>query len=238
MVFYRLLSTCMRPHGPKAASPTPEAKKTTPTTTTEPPRALKTGRLKDYTIHSHSSLPPNHSYADCQRLAHLAEEASQVEAGLAGVAEAHRSLQGDLQALLSIYGEKGPWYKEEGEAARKRLSRVRYEFRKVEATRQLLQEEMAAVDASLEDMGGRRRQRQEHLRSLRQELLAQLQWMQEVMGSLQAEGAGGQTHRTHLSQEVGQALKELLSMACGGELCPGPDAKQSRAESGSPLGLE
>lgn len=173
-------------------------------------------------------MTPNHTYANCKRLAHMAENVSQMETGLASVAEAHHSLQGDLESLLSIYNEKGAWYKEEGEAARKQLSQVRYEFRKVEATRRMLQEEIGTVDDCLENISGKYRQRQKHLSSLRQELLTQLQWMQEVIGSLQAERAGG---HTHLSHEVGQALKELLSMACGGELCSVPNAKQQIAES-------
>lgn len=164
-------------------------------------------------------MTPNHTYANCEHLANMVEDVSQMEMGLANVAEAHQSLQGDLESLLSIYNEKGAWYKEEGEAARKQLSQVRYEFRKVEATRRMLQEEIGTMDDCLENLSGKYRQRQKHLNSLRQELLAQLQWMQEVIGSQQADGTGG-----HLSEEVGQALKELLSMACGGELCSVPNA--------------
>uniref|UniRef100_A0A3B4YUJ2 non-specific serine/threonine protein kinase n=1 Tax=Seriola lalandi dorsalis TaxID=1841481 RepID=A0A3B4YUJ2_SERLL len=190
---------------------------------------LKTKRLKEYTIQLHSSIPQNNTYANFERFAHVVEDISLMETGLSEVAGSHHTLQGDLEALLSIYNDKEAWYKEESETARKQLSQIHYEFRKVEATRRLLQEDMKAVDASLESISGKHNQRQSQLDALRQELNSEMQWLQEVMSSLHPEGANGSIHSSSLNMDVKQALKELLHQSCGGELCP---EEQPLTESG------
>lgn len=191
---------------------------------------LQTKRLKEYTIQSHSSMPQNNTYANFERFAHVVEDVSLMETGLSEVAGAHHTLQGDIEALLSIYNDKEAWYKEESETARKQLSQVRYEFRKVEATRRLLQEDMKAIDASLESISGKYSQRQSQLDALRQELNSELQWLQEVMSSLHPEGANGSVLSSSLNTDVKQALIELLHQSCRRELCP--EAKQPLTESG------
>uniref|UniRef100_UPI0037E94D41 death-associated protein kinase 2 isoform X2 n=1 Tax=Semicossyphus pulcher TaxID=241346 RepID=UPI0037E94D41 len=191
---------------------------------------LKTKRLKEYTIQSHSSVPQNNTYANFERFAHVVEDVSRMKTGLSEVAGARHTLQGDIEALLSIYNDKETWYKEESETARKQLSQVHYEFRKVEATRRLLQDDMKAIDVSLESISGKYTQRQSQLDDLRQELNSELQWLQEVMSSLHPEGANGSLHSSSLNTDMRQALKELLHPACRRELCP--DAKQPLTESG------
>ncbi|XP_078113150.1 death-associated protein kinase 3 isoform X2 [Sander vitreus] len=191
---------------------------------------LKTKRLKEYTIQSHSSMPQNNTYANFERFAHVVEDVSLMETGLSEVAEARHTLQVDIEALLSIYNDKEAWYKEESETARKQLSQVRYEFRKVEATRRLLQEDIKSIDASLESISGKYSQRQSQLDTLRQELNSELQWLQDVMNSLHPEGANGSMHSSSLNTDVRLALKELLHPACRMELCP--KAKQPLTESG------
>ncbi|XP_056137590.1 death-associated protein kinase 2 isoform X1 [Lampris incognitus] len=190
----------------------PEAKKRVE------PCQLKAKRLKEYTIQSHSSTPSNNTYANFERYAHVVQDISLMETGLSDVAEAHRALQDDIEALLSIYNEKEAWYKEESESARSRLSQARYELHKVEATRRLLQEDIRDVDACLESVGGKYHERQSQLSALREELNAEVQWLQEVTGSLHHEGANGHVNGGSLSKERNQALKELLHSSCGGEL--------------------
>lgn len=191
---------------------------------------LKTKRLKEYTIQSHSSMPQNNTYANFERFAQVVEDVGLMETGLSEVAGARHTLQGDIEALLSIYNDKEAWYKEESETARKQLSQVRYEFRKVEATRRLLQEDMKAMDASLENISGKYSQRQSQLDALRQELNSELQWLQDVMSSLHPEGANGSIHNSSLNTDVRQALMELMHQSCRRELCP--EAKQPLTESG------
>nr|XP_043891681.1 death-associated protein kinase 2 isoform X2 [Solea senegalensis] len=192
---------------------------------------LKTKRLKEYTIQLHSSMPQNNTYVNFERFAHVVEDISLMETGLSKVAGAHHTLQGDIEALLSIYNDKEAWYKEESETARKQLSQVRYEYRKVEATRRLLQDDMKAVDASLENISGKYNQRQSRLDALRQELNSELQRLQEVMSSLHPDGSSDSIYSSGgLTVDVKQALKELLSQSCRGELCA--EVKQPLSESG------
>ncbi|XP_029952792.1 death-associated protein kinase 2 isoform X2 [Salarias fasciatus] len=182
---------------------------------------LKTKRLKEYTIQSHSSMAQNNTYANFERFAHVVEDIGLMQAGLSEVAGARRALQADVDTLLSVYSGKEARYREESETARKRLSQASYEFRKVEATRRVLQEDMKAVDACLESIGGKHGHRQRQLDALRQELNSELQWLQEVMSSLHPDGAGGGGVRGHgVGTDVKRALKELLEQACGGELSP------------------
>lgn len=178
---------------------------------------LKTKRLKEYTIQSHSSMAQNNTYANFERFARVVEDIGSMETGLSEVAGERRTLQGDVEALLSIYNDKEAWYKEESEAARKQLSQACYEFRKVEATRRLLQEDMKTIDASLESISGKYSHRQTQLDALRQELNSELQWLQEVLSSLHPEGANGSIHSSGLSTDGKQALNELLRQSCRGE---------------------
>lgn len=98
---------------------------------------------------------------------------------------------------------------------------MRYEFRKTEALRKGIQEDLRTTDASLASIDSRYLTREAHLSSLRQELNAELRWLQEVMGSLNGEaGNKGLGSISALNNKVNEALKELLSRACDGELCP------------------
>ena len=149
---------------------------------------LKTKRLKEYTIQSHSSMPQNNTYANFERFAQVVEDISLMETGLSEVAGEHHTLQCDIEALLSVYNDKEAWYKEESETVRKQLSQACYEFRKVEATRRLLQEDIKVIDASLENIRGKYNHRQSQLDALRQELNSELQWLQGVLSSPHSEG--------------------------------------------------
>ncbi|KAM7003385.1 death-associated protein kinase 2 isoform 1-T1 [Tautogolabrus adspersus] len=189
---------------------------------------LKTRRLKEYTIQSNSSVPQNNTYANFERFARVVEEVSLIKTGLSEVTGARHTIQGDIEALLSIYSYKEALYNEESETSRKQLSQVRYEFCKVEAMRMLLQDDMKAMDASLESISGKYSQRQNQLDALRQQLNSELQWLQGVMSSVHPEGANGSICSTSLHTDMKQALKELLHPSCGRELCP----EQQLTESG------
>lgn len=164
-------------------------------------------------------MSQNNTYANFERFAHVVEEISLMETCLSEVSGSHHTLQGDIEALVSIYNDKETWYKEESENARKQLSKVHYEFRKVEAARKLLQEDINAEDASLGSISRKYNERQSQLDTLRQELNSELQWMQETMSSLHPQGANGGIHSSSLNMGMRQALKELLHQSCGGEMC-------------------
>ncbi|XP_061577791.1 death-associated protein kinase 2 isoform X2 [Cololabis saira] len=186
---------------------------------------LKTKRLKEYTALSHCSVPPNNTYANFERFAHVVDGIRLMETGLSEVSGAHHTLKCDLEALLCIYNDKESSYKQESETAKKQLSQAFYEFRKVEATRLLLQDDITAVDASLESINRKYNHRQSQLDALRQELKSELQWLEEVMGTLHPERKDGS-----LNGDVKQTLKELLHRFCATE--PEHEAKRALKESG------
>ncbi|KAI3377881.1 hypothetical protein L3Q82_008462, partial [Scortum barcoo] len=188
-------------------------------------RQLKTKRLREYTIKSHSSMPPNNTYVNFERFAQVVEDIDQMESSFASVAAAHDSLQEDIDALVSIYNEKEAWYKEESEGVRHELSQIRYEFRKVEAFKRSLQDDMQAFSCSLGAVSSRYQERQNHFDALRLELSNELKWVQEVMSSFPTDGGGrGYSNcnfSTVFNNDVNEALKELLNRSCGGELLSG-----------------
>ncbi|KAM6937535.1 death-associated protein kinase 2 [Xenentodon cancila] len=186
---------------------------------------LKTKRLKEYTAQFHASVAPNNTYVNFERFAHVVDDIRLMETGLSEVSGAHHTLKCDLEALLCLYNDKESSYKQESETVKKQLSQAFYEFRKVEATRRLLQDDITAVDASLKSINRKYNHRQSQLDALRQELKSEVEWLEEVMGSLHPEGDDGS-----LNADVNQTLKEVLHRFCGTE--PDPEAKQPLKESG------
>uniref|UniRef100_A0A3B4AYE4 non-specific serine/threonine protein kinase n=1 Tax=Periophthalmus magnuspinnatus TaxID=409849 RepID=A0A3B4AYE4_9GOBI len=143
-------------------------------------RQLKTKRLREYTIKSHSSMPPNNTYVNFERFAQVVEDIEQMESAFVNLASVHDTLQEDIDAMVSIYNDKEAWYKEESEGVRHELSQIRYEFRKVEAIKRNLQEDMSAFSLSLDAISNQYQERQKHFDSLRSELSNELKWVQEV----------------------------------------------------------
>ncbi|KAK3526771.1 hypothetical protein QTP70_033585 [Hemibagrus guttatus] len=155
------------------------------------PCQLKTKRLKEYTIHSHCSIPPNNTYINFERFARVMEDISLIDSNLEEVAQKRESLQEDVEALLSIYNEKEAWYREESSSVGQGLSQLRYEFRKAEAQRKDLQQNIKATEASLDIISARYLERQAQLNSLSEELNTELRWLQELMSSLNGEMENG-----------------------------------------------
>ncbi|XP_026774689.3 death-associated protein kinase 2 isoform X1 [Pangasianodon hypophthalmus] len=179
------------------------------------PCQLKTKRLKEYTIHSHCSIPPNNTYINFERFSSVMEDITLIDCGLEEVAQKRESLQEDVEALLSIYNEKEAWYREESSSVGQGLSQLRYEFRKAEARRKDLQEDIKATEASLDIISSRYLERQAQLSSLSEELNTELRWLQELMSSLYGEVEnGGRCSTPDLNNQVNEALKEMLSRTC------------------------
>uniref|UniRef100_A0A3P9LXN5 non-specific serine/threonine protein kinase n=1 Tax=Oryzias latipes TaxID=8090 RepID=A0A3P9LXN5_ORYLA len=188
-------------------------------------RQLKTKRLKEYTIKSHSSMPPNNTYMNFERFAQVMEDIEHMESLFMSLAANHDCLQGDVDGIVSIFNEKEAWYKEESEGIRHELSQIRYEFRKVEASKRSLHEDMQAFSCSLSAVSNRYQERHKHLDSLRQDIGKELQWLQEVVAAVPMDVEGGGYHNcsfsTVLNNDVNEALKDLLNRSCGGELLSG-----------------
>ncbi|XP_078056255.1 death-associated protein kinase 2 isoform X1 [Mustelus asterias] len=187
-----------------------------------PRRQLKTKRLKEYTIKSHSSMPPNNTYVNFERFAKVVEDLSAMETTFSGLTSTHDSLQGDIDALISIYNEKESWYKEENESIRHDLSQIRYEYRKAESKKKQLQEEIKGVNNMLSTVDAKYTELKSQFESLSQEIAAELKWVQEVISSFQTEHSSeGQTEGDFTSifnKDLNETLKDLLSSTCNGEL--------------------
>ncbi|XP_030742787.1 death-associated protein kinase 2 isoform X1 [Echinops telfairi] len=179
------------------------------------PTQLKTKRLREYTIKCHSSMPPNNTYINFERFARVVENVAVVDQGCRSLAGAHDTLQDDVEALVSIFNEKEAWYREESESARHHLSQLRYEFRKVEALKKHLCEDIGATGSSLRIVARKLDHLQAQFEDLRQELSADLQWIQDLVGSIQLESG----HPNGLDPSA--SLTELLNGMCSEELLPG-----------------
>ncbi|XP_078285851.1 death-associated protein kinase 3-like isoform X1 [Rhinoraja longicauda] len=193
-------------------------------------RQLKTKRLKEYTIKSHSSMPPNNTYVNFERFARVVEELCVMETSFSSLASANDCLQEDIDALTSIYNEKESWYKQENESVRHDLSQIRYEYRKAESRKKQLQSEIKGVGSTLEAVDRKYAELEGHFESLRQEISVELQWVQEVISSFQTEPTGdGHTSTDFASvfnKDLNETLKELLGGTCSGELITSPSAMQ------------
>uniref|UniRef100_A0A8C1FC51 non-specific serine/threonine protein kinase n=1 Tax=Cyprinus carpio carpio TaxID=630221 RepID=A0A8C1FC51_CYPCA len=190
-------------------------------------RQLKTKRLKEYTIKSHSSMPPNNTYINFERFAQVEEDMSAMEGSFCQLMSAHDSMQEDIDTLVSIYNEKEMWYKEESESIRHELSQLRYKFRKVEAQRRGVHEDMQSVDASISRVSERYKERQTRYEALQKELCDELQWVQEVVGSFQVTFPNC-SFSSVFNTDVNEALQELLNRSCGGDLLTGSNLDQQR----------
>ncbi|XP_074164016.1 death-associated protein kinase 3 isoform X2 [Sminthopsis crassicaudata] len=104
-------------------------------------RRLKTTRLKEYTIKSHSSMPPNNTYINFERFSKVLEEVAAAEEGLRELERSKKLFREDIEVLTSIYEEKEAWYKEENESIGQDLRLLRQELHKTEALKRQAQEE-------------------------------------------------------------------------------------------------
>lgn len=158
-------------------------------------------------------MPPNNTYVNFERFACVVEDVAQVDKGCLALAAAHDTLQDDVEALLAIYNEKDAWYREENEKARHNLSQLKYEFRKVKSLKKLLREDIRSTGAGLGGVARKLDHLQGQFEALRQQLSADIQWMQELLGSVQLEsgntdgyGVGSMFH-----QNTSESLSELLN---------------------------
>ncbi|XP_038640146.1 death-associated protein kinase 2 isoform X1 [Scyliorhinus canicula] len=185
-------------------------------------RQLKTKRLKEYTIKSHSSMPPNNTYVNFERFAKVVEDLSTMETTFSSLTSTHDSLQGDIDALISIYNEKESWYKEENESIRHDLSQIRYEYRKAESRKKQLQDEMKGVSSMLNTVDAKYAQLKSQFDSLSQEISAELKWVQDAIGSFQTErgsdGCRSEDFASVFNKDLNETLMDLLNGTCNGEL--------------------
>uniref|UniRef100_A0A2I2YJV1 non-specific serine/threonine protein kinase n=1 Tax=Gorilla gorilla gorilla TaxID=9595 RepID=A0A2I2YJV1_GORGO len=154
-------------------------------------RRLKTTRLKEYTIKSHSSLPPNNSYADFERFSKVLEEAAAAEEGLRELQRSRRLCHEDVEALAAIYEEKEAWYREESDSLGQDLRKLRQELLKTEALKRQAQEE--ARGALLGTSGLKRRfsRLENRYEALAKQVASEMRFVQDLVRALEQEKLQG-----------------------------------------------
>ncbi|KAM9090115.1 death-associated protein kinase 2 isoform 1-T2 [Megaptera novaeangliae] len=182
------------------------------------PAQLKTERLREYTLKCHSSMPPDNTYVNFERFACVVEDVARMDQGCRALAGARDTIQDDVETLVSIYNEKEAWYREESERAQHDLSQLRYEFRKVQSSKKLLREDIRATGSRLRSTARKLDHLQARFEALGQELLADLQWLQELVGGFQLESGSVDSPSSVCCQDSSECLGELLNRSCSEEV--------------------
>ncbi|XP_056334520.1 death-associated protein kinase 3 [Danio aesculapii] len=150
-------------------------------------RRLKTTRLKEYTIKSHSSMPPNNTYINFERFSQVMEEIAVAEEGLRELEKNQRSCGEDVTALLSIYEEKESWYKEENESIAADLSQIKQELQKTQALRRQSQEEARAAMLSANTLKRKFGRLENRYEVLAEQMGSEVRWVEELVRTISAE---------------------------------------------------
>ncbi|XP_076004359.1 death-associated protein kinase 3 [Genypterus blacodes] len=150
-------------------------------------RRLKTTRLKEYTIKSHSSMPPNNTYVNFERFSQVLEEIAAAEEGLKDLERNQRSCREDVAALLSIYEEKEGWYKEENQSISGDLSHIRQELQRTQAQRKQSQEEARATMLAANALKRKFGRLENRYEVLAEQVASEVRWVEELVKSISAE---------------------------------------------------
>ncbi|KAK2822629.1 hypothetical protein Q5P01_022694 [Channa striata] len=153
-------------------------------------RRLKTTRLKEYTIKSHSSMPPNNTYVNFERFSQVLEEIAAAEEGLKELERNQRSCREDVAALLSIYEEKEGWYKEENQSISGDLSHIRQELQRTQAQRKKCQEEARVTTQATNILKRKFGRLENRYEVLAEQVASEVRWVEELVKSISAEKEG------------------------------------------------
>uniref|UniRef100_A0A1A8PZJ6 non-specific serine/threonine protein kinase n=2 Tax=Nothobranchius TaxID=28779 RepID=A0A1A8PZJ6_9TELE len=153
-------------------------------------RRLKTTRLKEYTIKSHSSMPPNNTYVNFERFSQVLEEIAVAEEGLKELERNQRSCQEDVLALLSIYEEKEGWYKEENQSISADLSHIRQELQRTQSQRKKCQEDTRQTMQSANTLKRKFGRLENRYEVLVEQVASEVRWVEELIKSVSMEMDG------------------------------------------------
>ncbi|GAA6236006.1 death-associated protein kinase 3 [Lates japonicus] len=153
-------------------------------------RRLKTTRLKEYTIKSHSSMPPNNTYVNFERFSQVLEEIAAAEEGLKELEHNQRSCQEDVAALLSIYEEKEGWYKEENQSISSDLSHIRQELQRSQTQRKKCQEEARVTMQAANILKRKFGRLENRYEVLAEQVASEVRWVEELVKSISAKRDG------------------------------------------------
>lgn len=153
-------------------------------------RRLKTTRLKEYTIKSHSSMPPNNTYVNFERFSQVLEEIAAAEEGLKELERNQRSCREDVAALLSIYEEKEGWYKEENQSISGDLNHIRQELQRTQVQRKKCQEDARITMQSTNILKRKFGRLENRYEVLAEQVASEVRWVEELVKSISVEKDG------------------------------------------------
>ncbi|XP_040199018.1 death-associated protein kinase 2 [Rana temporaria] len=190
-------------------------------------RKLKAKRLKEYTMKSHSSMPPNNTYVNFERFAKVVEDVSSAEKELSSLTVNYDSMQEDVEALISIYNDKETWYKEENENVRHNLSQLRYECRKVESMKRNLHHDMLLVETSVVNLSGRYHELEVHYEALSIELKEDIKQIQDLVDGFHDGSADYScgSFDSVFNRDLSESLMNLLNGPCHEDLLQRPNLR-------------
>ncbi|XP_056428852.1 death-associated protein kinase 2 isoform X1 [Hyla sarda] len=183
-------------------------------------RKLKAKRLREYTMKSHSSMPPNNTYVNFERFAQVVEDLKGAEQILGSLATNYDSLQEDVETLISIYNEKEAWYKEENENVRHSLSQLRYECRKVESMKKNLNHDVHFVECNVESVSGRYKDLETRYDSLSKGLSEDIKMIQDLVDGFPAGNTGYECRNfgAVFNRDLSESFMGLLNGSCSEDL--------------------
>ncbi|XP_043910019.1 death-associated protein kinase 3 [Protopterus annectens] len=150
-------------------------------------RWLKTTRLKEYTIKSHSSMPPNNTYVNFERYTKVMEEINCAEESLKELEKSKKSFQDDIEALVSIYEEKESWYNEENESIRQDLRQLHDDLMKTQFMKKQTQDDIKAAQLSANSLKRRFGKMENRYEALAKQVASELKWVEELVKSFEQE---------------------------------------------------
>uniref|UniRef100_A0A8C6X210 Death associated protein kinase 3 n=1 Tax=Naja naja TaxID=35670 RepID=A0A8C6X210_NAJNA len=150
-------------------------------------RRLKTTRLKEYTIKSHSSMPPNNTYINFERFSKVMEEVAVAEESLRELQQSKKSFREDIEALRSIYEEKELWYKEENQAISQDLRQIQQEMHKTETLKRQAQEEAKSTSLAANRLKRHLRKLENRYEALAKQMASEMKFVQELVRSVELE---------------------------------------------------
>ncbi|XP_053568995.1 death-associated protein kinase 3-like [Bombina bombina] len=153
-------------------------------------RRLKTTRLKEYTIKSHSSMRPNNTYVNFERFSHVLEELGAAEDALKELQKTQTTSREDLAALRSIYEEKESWYREEQEGVGLELVVLQQELQREEGQRHQAQDELRSAMHSANSLKRKFGRLENRYEALAAQVTAEMNFVEELLKTIELEREG------------------------------------------------
>nr|XP_044990934.1 death-associated protein kinase 3 [Jaculus jaculus]XP_044990935.1 death-associated protein kinase 3 [Jaculus jaculus]XP_044990937.1 death-associated protein kinase 3 [Jaculus jaculus] len=154
-------------------------------------RRLKTTRLKEYTIKSHSSMPPNNTYVNFERFSKVLEEVAAAEEALRELERGRRLCRADLAALAAAWAEREARLREDGARLGLDLRRLRHELLRAEALRRQAQDD---ARGALLGAGGLKRRfgrLENRYEALAEQVASEVRFVRELVRGLEREKPQG-----------------------------------------------